>query len=89
MAKITNLTRETLNFITGIRDGAAATESLKGGETKEIAVDLHDAQLRGRILSGVIAIEGDVAPSAKPHAAAPSAERRTAPTLGGTASVRE
>lgn len=90
MAKITNLTRETLNFITGIENGFAVTESIAGGETKEIRVDADDAQFKGRILAGVISVEGAVAPSAKRHASTAAAgERRSAPTLGGAAAVRE
>ncbi|QDM32095.1 hypothetical protein FNL55_12685 [Tardiphaga sp. vice352] len=89
MAKITNLTRDTMSFITGVRDGAAVTESLKAGETRDIAVDLADAQLQGRILAGSVGIEGPALAPAKSAARQPAAERRTASTLGGDATVRE
>jgi hypothetical protein len=90
MAKITNLTRETLNFVTGIENGVAITDSIAGGETKDVRVDADDAQFKGRVLAGVISIDGAVTPSAKRQAGpAAAGERRSVPTLGGAAAVRE
>ena len=89
MAKITNLTRDTMNFVTGVKDGAALTESLKPGETGDINVDPADAQLQGRLLSGAIAIEGGAAVPTKAPARPTAVDRRTASTLSGDVSVRE
>ncbi len=90
MAKITNNSRETLNFITGVKDGNAITESLKAGETRAIDVHPSDAQVNGRRLAGLITIEGWEAPVARRFKeAGPASERRTAQTLGGDAPVRD
>lgn len=90
MAKITNTSRETLNFITGVKDGVAITESLKAGETREMAVDEADAQYQGRLVAGLISVDGASSPvAARAARATAPAERRTAQTLSGDAAVRE
>jgi ferredoxin-NADP reductase len=89
MTEITNNTRESMSFTTGVKDGAAITESLKPGETRDIKVNVQDAQLRGRALSGAISIKGGIGASVEVQAAGSKSERRTASTLAGDAPVRD
>lgn len=78
MARVTNLTRETMDFIVGRgKDGVPETSSLAPGETREIDVS-RDGRTRARQRAGAIAIDGD---SGKPL--------RTVQTLSGELPVRE
>ena len=56
MAKVTNLTREGMDFIVGVKDGAALTEHLKGFETREIAIDVESVTVRARLHAASISI---------------------------------
>ena len=72
MVKITNHTRGTMDFITAIKDGAAVTEHVDGGETKEIGLlNPDDPTVRGRVLAGAISVDGEAgsaAPAKQPAA---------------------
>ena len=56
MARVTNLTRAGMDFIVGVKDGAAVTDHLKAGETREINIDLDSAVVKGRIAAEAIRI---------------------------------
>lgn len=58
MAKtdITNLSREPLDFIVGVKDGDPITDCVRPGETKAIEVDLASAQVLGRLQAGLISM---------------------------------
>jgi hypothetical protein len=56
MTEITNNTRETLNFVVGVKDGQPVTEDVKAGETKDIAVDPEANDVKGRSLAGAITV---------------------------------
>jgi hypothetical protein len=65
MHKVTNVSRTGLDFIVGVKDGAAITEHVKAGETREIAIDAESATVKGRVLSGLITIAPVVRRTAK------------------------
>lgn len=65
MAKVTNISRTGLDFIVGVKDGAAITEHVKAGETRDIEVDLESATVKGRQASGLITIAPVVRRTAK------------------------
>lgn len=93
MAKITNNTRGTMDFITGVQDGVAVTDSVKAGETKEVnLMDPNDPVVRGRILAGAISINGGspalAAVASTQGSAAAKADRRVATTLAGDVPVK-
>lgn len=57
MPRLTNNTRETIDFIVkgNAKDGVPLTESLKPGETREIdAID--NATYQGRVVAGSITV---------------------------------
>lgn len=56
MARVTNLTRSGMDFIVGVKDGAAVTEHLKAGETRELDIDLNSATVKGRLAVEAIKI---------------------------------
>ena len=58
MPQITNLGRSGLDFVVGAENGVAHTEHLRAGETRDLAVDVTSAQVRGRVLAGLIEVEG-------------------------------
>ena len=56
MRQVTNLTRFGMDFIVGVKDGAAITEHVKAGETRTIDIDVESATVKGRLAAGVIKI---------------------------------
>lgn len=56
MAKITNLSRQGLDFVVGVKNGAAITENVPAGETRDLDVDLNSATVKGRVASGLITV---------------------------------
>lgn len=58
MARITNLTTQTLDFIVAgePKGGVPPTGSVGPGETADLAVDLNDPVLRGRLFAGAISV---------------------------------
>lgn len=90
MTNVTNRTRETINIIVGVKDGAAITDSVKAGETKDIDImDVESAAVQGLILSAAIEIDGEAAAAPRKRAAAQASAGRSAPTLGGEHPIRE
>lgn len=95
MAQVTNLTRDRLDFVVGARDGAALTESLAPGETRDLGVDLASAQVRGRVAAQAIRIDGGAVAAleskavAELTAKASADELATASTLAGPVKIRE
>lgn len=67
MPKITNNTREVIDFIVkgNAKDGVPPTESLKPGETRDIdAVD--NATYQGRVFAGAVTVVGATRTPAAP-----------------------
>jgi len=60
MPKVTNNTRETIDFTVGPGDagGQAETESIAAGETKTMSVGLDNVQFRTWAHMGAITVEG-------------------------------
>lgn len=56
MARVTNLTRAGMDFIVGVKDGAAVTEHLKAGETRDLKIDVESATVKGRLAADAIRI---------------------------------
>ena len=56
MAKVTNLTRSGMDFVVGVKNGVALTEHVKPDETRDLAIDMNSATVKGRVLSGAISI---------------------------------
>ena len=56
MTQVTNLSRAPLDFTVGVKNGAAVTESLAPGETRDLSIDVHSAQVKGRVLAELIAL---------------------------------
>jgi hypothetical protein len=56
MARVTNLTRSGMDFIVGVKDGAAVTEHLKAGETRDLNIDVESATVKGRLVADAIKI---------------------------------
>lgn len=54
--KVTNMSREPVNFLTGIKDGEPVTDHLEPNEAKEIELDTDSAHVRGMILAGLITV---------------------------------
>lgn len=61
MPNITNNTRQTIDFVVGVRDGAAQTDSVKAGETKAIDVKSDDPKLGAYRAAGAITINASKA----------------------------
>lgn len=66
MTKITNNTRQTLDFVVAgkAKDGVPPTKSIEPGETADLDVDVNRSQFRGRVLSGAITVSQAVADKA-------------------------
>ncbi len=56
MAKVTNNTREKMDFVVGAKDGEPITENLAAGETRDLDIDLESATVKGRLASGLITV---------------------------------
>lgn len=64
MVRITNNARETLDFIVGKdeKTNEALTEAVLPGETRNLSgIDLESAQVKGRILAGIISVDDKTA----------------------------
>lgn len=61
--KITNNTRDTLDFIVSgkAKNGVPPTDFVEAGETKDIDVDVNDPVVQGRIRSGAISVPERIA----------------------------
>lgn len=72
--KITNNTRETLNFnLKGnAKDGVPPTGSVAPGETEDLDLDPADPQVQGRILAGAISVPAKVAEKVEATVSAPT-----------------
>lgn len=77
MVQVTNLSRDTLNFTLGSKNGQPITDHVKAGETKEIAIDLNSPQVQARVRANLIKV---VAPAAAP--------KKIAATLAGPVEVK-
>ena len=58
MANVTSHAATTLTFVTGVKDGEPVVESLRPGETRDIALRENDPIVEGYRLSGAITVEG-------------------------------
>lgn len=56
MARVTNLTRTGMDFVVGVKNGAAVTAHLKAGETRDLEIDAESATVKGRLAAGAIKI---------------------------------
>lgn len=58
MPRLTNHTRETVDFIVkgDAKNGVPPTANLKAGETRDISNVVENATYRGRIASGMISV---------------------------------
>lgn len=56
MAKITNLSRQGLDFVVGSKNGVAITENVPAGETRDLEIDPNSATVKGRVASGLITV---------------------------------
>ena len=56
MARVTNLTRAGMEFNVGVKDGAAVTEHLPAGETRDLDIDVESATVKGRLAISAIKI---------------------------------
>lgn len=56
MARVTNLTRSGMEFVVGVRGGAAVTKHLPAGETRDLEIDVESATVKGRLAIGAIRI---------------------------------
>lgn len=56
MVRVTNLTRAGMEFNVGVKDGAAVTDHLKAGETRDLEIDVESATVKGRLAVGAISI---------------------------------
>jgi hypothetical protein len=83
MVKVTNLTREGIDFVVGPgKGGVPETQDLAGGATDNIAIDMNSAHVRGLIFAGAIEVSGSdfkkvvTAVADEPSAAEVPAKRR-------------
>jgi len=76
--RITNHTRETLDFIVRgkAKNGVAPTGSVAPGLTKDLDVDPNDPQLRGRLRSGAVSLSDGAADTAETGGSGPSGKRK-------------
>ena len=63
MPNVTNNTRETMDFVTGFKDGEAMTESVAPGETKNVPLNMDDPVVKGRIAAQAITVDAGPAKS--------------------------
>lgn len=56
MARVTNLTRAGMEFVVGVKDGAAVTEHLAAGDTRDLEIDVDSAAVKGRLAIGAVKI---------------------------------
>ncbi len=71
MAKITNMSRNTMSFVVKgeAKDGVPPMDSILAGESKSLDVDIKSAQIVGALAVGAITIG-----NAKPEQPAPAAK---------------
>lgn len=70
MTQVTNLSRRSLDFTVGVKNGEAVTEALAPGETRDLAIDVDSAQVKGRVLAELISLGKPSKATAKAAAAA-------------------
>lgn len=70
--KITNLTNSTQDYVVGVKDGAAVTEAVRPGETRDLKVAADDPTLLARVRVSAARVEGDTRAVQRALAAPPA-----------------
>lgn len=76
--KVTNNTRETLNFnVKGgkVKDGVPETCHIEPGETADLDIDQDSAAVQGYVAAGAISVPDKVAQRVESQVAAPPASK--------------